>query len=70
MAEDQEKLLNKKRQVLQTRNEKIAKKNKDLKRIVFVNKKSGQKFMISNKKTQEKIDGPSEEVKGFLSTHM
>ena len=41
LAEDQEKLLNKKRSVLQKRNEKIAKKDKNLKRIVFVNKTSG-----------------------------
>ena len=38
LAEDQENLLNKKRAVLHKRNEKIAKKDKDLKRIVFVNK--------------------------------
>ena len=59
-AEEQEQLIDKKRNILKKRNEKIAKKDKNLKRIVFVNKSSGQKFMVSNKKTMDKIDGKSE----------
>ena len=51
---------------MEKRNKQIAKKDKDLKRIVFVNKNSGQKYMISNKKTMEKIDGPSEEIRNFM----
>ena len=59
-AEEQEQLMDKKRNILKKRNEQIAKKDKNLKRIVFVNKSSGQKFMVSNKKTMDKIDGKSE----------
>ena len=62
--------MEKKRVALKKRNDKIAKKEKNLKRIVFVNKNSGSKFMISNKKTLEKIDGAPEEVKTFLSAHL
>lgn len=40
-AEEQEQLIDKKRNILKKRNEKIAKKDKNLKRIVFVNKSSG-----------------------------
>ena len=40
-AEEQEQLIDKKRNILKKRNEKIAKKDKNLKRIVFINKSSG-----------------------------
>ena len=40
-AEEQEQLMDKKRNILKKRNEKIAKQDKNLKRIVFVNKSSG-----------------------------
>ena len=52
------------------RNKAIAKKDKDLKRIVFVNKNTGSRFMISNQKTMEKIDGIPEETSSFLRNHM
>ena len=51
---------------MEKRNKLAAKKDKNLKRIVFVNKETNQKYMIANKKTMEKIDGPSEETKDFM----
>ena len=41
----------KQKKLLDKRKRDIAKKNKDFKRIVFVNKNSGNKYMISNLKT-------------------
>ena len=46
----------KQKKLLEKRKKQIAKKNKDFKRIVFVNKSSGNKYMISNVKTMQKID--------------
>ena len=60
-------MLQTKKKQLEIRNRKIAKNDKDYKRIVFVNKRTGTKFMLSNKKTQEKIEGISADTKAFLA---
>ena len=61
--------MERKRSALIKRNKKIAKKDKDLKRLVFRSKRTGEHFMLSNKKTEEKIDAVSSGVKGFLKNH-
>ena len=55
----------KQKKLLDKRKKEIVKKNKDFKRIVFVNKNDGNKYMVSNMKTMQKIDAKEDKISAF-----
>ena len=55
----------KQKKLLDKRKKEIVKKNKDFKRIVFVNKNDGSKYMVSNMKTMQKIDAKEDKISAF-----